>query len=289
MLDFDIDALRTKEMTDFQNDPDPENLHFGINWERTRELQSQPRYQKFKLWCETNGVFNPSVDYPVAFGKHGHLVGMCAARDVPPMTSFLYVPNNLLINEPNIRKRSPEMCALYDAHPQIFKKHYDAEFLTLIVYLWHEKTKGEASFWKPYLDIINFTDLPFLWSDEEIDQFQDAVLQQNVKRYRTEFEEEWEKVYFMLHKNKYDHIIPGISDPANKNKLREEYVWAFCGVVTRCFGWGLPFTTMAPFSDTINHHNVDSSYDIVKAEWRPLSFIERMQRYPDPEHPFLGL
>jgi len=42
------------------------------------------------------------------------------------------------------------------------------------------------------------------------------VLQQNVKRYKIEFEEEWEKVYQMLHKNKYDHIIPGISDPANK-------------------------------------------------------------------------
>jgi hypothetical protein len=94
---------------------------------------------------------------------------MCAARDVPPMTCFLYVPNRLLINEPNIRKRSPEMCVLYDNHPEIFKKHYDAEFLILIVFLWFEKAKGEASFWKPYLDIINFTDLPFLWSDEDID------------------------------------------------------------------------------------------------------------------------
>ena len=43
---------------------------------------------------------------------------------------------------------------------------------------------------------------------------------------------------------------------------------------------------MAPFCDTINHHNVDSSYDVIKAEWRPLTFIERMQRYPDPQMPF---
>lgn len=99
------------------------------------------------------------------------MVGMCAARDVPPMTSFLYVPYDLLINVPNIRKRSPEMCKLYDDHPEIFKKHIDADFLTLIVYLWHEKTKGEASFWKPFLDIINFTDLPFLWSDVEVAEF----------------------------------------------------------------------------------------------------------------------
>ena len=96
---------------------------------------------------------------------------MSAARDVPPMTSFLYIPTNLLINEPNIRKRSPEISKLYDDHPEVFKKHYDAEFLTLIVYLWHEKAKGEDSFWKPYLDIVNFTDLPFLWEESEVDEF----------------------------------------------------------------------------------------------------------------------
>ena len=35
---FNIDHLRTSEMTDFKNDPDKENLHFGINWEKTRAL-----------------------------------------------------------------------------------------------------------------------------------------------------------------------------------------------------------------------------------------------------------
>ena len=90
----------------------------------------------------------------------------------------------------------------------------------------------------------------------------------------------------MLHRNKYDHIIPGISDYSKKDQFREDYIWAFAGVVTRCFGWGLPCTTMAPFCDTINHHNVDSSYDVIKAEWRPISFIERMQRFPDPEYPY---
>jgi len=48
-------------------------------------------------------------------------------------------------------------------------------------------------------------------------------------------------------------------------EMKANYIWAFSGVVTRCFGWGLPCTMMAPFADTINHHNVDSSYDIVKA------------------------
>ena len=239
-----------------------------------------PKYRRFRDWCNENGVFNPSVEYPVAFGKHGHLVGMCAARDVPPMSAFLYIPYNLTINEANIRARSPEMCELYDKHPEIFKKHYDAEYLRIIVYLWYEKSKGEESFWKPYLDIINFTDMPFLWSDEEMDEFQDAVLISNIKRYSVEFDEEFLKVYWMLHRNKYEHIIPGISDYSRQAEFKEQYIWAFSSVVTRCFGWGLPCTTMVPFSDTINHHNVDSSYDLVKAEWKPISYVEKMQRFP---------
>ena len=40
MSELDINNLLTKEMGDFVDDPDRENLHFGINWEKTRELQA---------------------------------------------------------------------------------------------------------------------------------------------------------------------------------------------------------------------------------------------------------
>ena len=35
----------------------------------------------------------------------------------------------------------------------------------------------------------------------------------------------------------------------------------FNTIVTRCFGWGLPKTSLIPFADCINHHNVDSTYE----------------------------
>ena len=87
----------------------------------------------------------------------------------------------------------------------------------------------------------------------------------------------------MFHKvlmdNKYDHIIPGVSDIANQSDLREKYIRAFLTVVTRCFGWGLPCTTLVPFADCINHHNVDSSYDMIKAEWKPMTLAERQEKF----------
>mmetsp|Transcript_41062 Transcript_41062/g.53851 ORF Transcript_41062/g.53851 Transcript_41062/m.53851 type:complete len:141 (+) Transcript_41062:76-498(+) len=139
--------IRGRNISDFLDDPDVENLHHQINWERTRELQAMPKYKRYREWCKENGVFNPSVDYPVAFGKHGHLVGMCAARDIPPMTAFCYIPWHLLITEDNIRKWAPQVEAVWEANPIIFKKHYDAEYLRMILFLWHERLKGEDSFW----------------------------------------------------------------------------------------------------------------------------------------------
>ena len=42
------------------------------------------------------------------------------------------------------------------------------------------------------------------------------MLIQNIKTYKTDFDAEFNTVYYMLHRNKYDHIIPGISDIDNK-------------------------------------------------------------------------
>ena len=144
----------------------------------------------------------------------------------------------------------------------------------------HEQMKGEESFFYPYFQIVNRSDLPFLWEPNDIKEFQDAVLQSNIEFYRTEFEIEWDLFHKTLMENKYDHIIPGISDASNKDTLKEKYITAYLTVISRCFGWGLPFTTLIPFADCINHHNVDSSYDLIKAEWKPIS-VEQYQNQFD--------
>ena len=48
------------------------------------------------------------------------------------------------------------------------------------------------------------------------------------------------------------------------------FVRAYTSVVTRCFGWGIPCTTMIPFADFINHHNVDSSYEFISSQFDPV-------------------
>lgn len=51
-----------------------------------------------------------------------------------------------------------------DKHPEIFDKHHEVDF-SLVIYFFHEKLKGEHSFWAPYFNIINLSDLPAFWDD----------------------------------------------------------------------------------------------------------------------------
>lgn len=51
-------------------------------------------------------------------------------------------------------------------------------------------------------------------------------------------------------------------------------------MVTRCFGWGLPKTSMIPFADCINHHNVDSTYELIHREYHRVA--------DDKDHPSRG-
>lgn len=87
------------------------------------------------------------------------------------MTAFLYVPYNLIITEATVM-RSP-IAHIVQKHPEVFKQHYDSEYLMLASFILHEILKGEESFWHPYLEIINISDLPMLWSEEEVEELQD--------------------------------------------------------------------------------------------------------------------
>jgi len=120
---------------------------------------------------------------------------MAAKKDVPPMTAFLYVPFKVIICDHNIRKRNYEVAKVFDAHPEFFKTHKDAEYNTLIIYVMYEMSLGDKSFWHPYFEIISQPDLPMMWTDEELNELQDAVLIRQIKQYREEFEEEWRLIY----------------------------------------------------------------------------------------------
>ncbi len=54
------------------------------------------------------------------------------------------------------------------AHDEIFKDHYDGEYLTLVAFIMYELNKGEGSFWHPYFEATNASDLISFWDLEEL-------------------------------------------------------------------------------------------------------------------------
>ena len=76
------------------------------------------------------------------------------------------MPCKLLITEQTVRE-SP-LGSIIPHHPEIFKQHYDAEYLIMISFVLYELCKGPQSFWHPYFEIVNTSDLPMLWEDEEV-------------------------------------------------------------------------------------------------------------------------
>lgn len=98
------------------------------------------------------------------------------------------------------------------------------------------------------------------------------MLIKDIVEYRKEFNEEWRIIYTTFQSSlqedpSYEELYPGLSDPSREKDMKQSFLKAFITVVTRCFGWGLPKTTIIPFADCINHHNVDSTYELIHLKY----------------------
>lgn len=100
--------------------------------------------------------------------KSGGLVGIAATKDLEPGEKYIEIPEKLTVSRKSILKS--EIGPLIDQHPEIFNKHKEDD-MSLVLYIFHEKLKGEKSFWLPYLNIINLSDLPAFWDEKMKQEF----------------------------------------------------------------------------------------------------------------------
>ena len=174
----------------------------------------------------------------------------------------------MIINE--LVCKSDKVCGpIFEKHPEIFEDHFDAEYMLMITFIMRQMLLGEESFWYPFWEIVNMSDMPMRWGHLEIHEFQDTFLQREIGTFRDEYNREFDLIFDTFRNNKYDHVWPGVSDGDKKEtrkKFEALFYRCFNTIVTRCFGWGLPKTSLIPFADCINHHNVDSTYEFICEE-----------------------
>jgi hypothetical protein len=139
----------------------------------------------FHKWLKENGARYDSIEYPVAFGKNGDLLGIAAKRPIGPEEAYLYIPNKLIINEDKIW--ISEIAEIVERHSDVFEEHDDSEYLRLIFFVLFELTKGEKSMWHPYFQIAQESDLPAFWEPKELEFLEDELLKAEIMEYKEEY------------------------------------------------------------------------------------------------------
>ena len=204
----------------------------------------------------------PKLEYPGYF--KGGLVGVKAVEPIEHRESFMSIPYKMLMTVDRAQKH-PVLGQVISENPEIFSEEEkgDWEQLTLALYIIYEYQKGEESFWKPYLDLM--PDVKFFchWPQEMILATQDGNLQKNTFEYKNELNNEWLQFANVL--RKYPEIF-------DESVIKSDLFYKFYAqVCTRCFGWGLPSTSMIPMADNCNHSDVTVVQEIFNKEMHLLA------------------
>eukprot|EP00347_Sterkiella_histriomuscorum_P009137 403342378 len=227
----------------------------------TEHLNKEIKYKTYVKWAQTHGVIMNKIRYPVAFGQDesNFVVGSAAKLNIKNNDVIVYVPQKVLITVE--RALASPIGFIFDNHASIFKATEDRDYLVLLVFLIYEHQKGTRSFWHPYFEAIDPGLLPCFWSDQTIEELADSELKDQIRQERDNYEEDWDMLFKILRLYAPEHFNLRLCN----QKLYQRCVTF---VSTRCFGWGLPTTFIAPIADSFNHSALSSNrIDIVNRKF----------------------
>ena len=144
-------------------------------------------------------------------------------------------------------QKHPELGKVIKENPTMFHEDvsHDWEQLILLIFVLYEYQKGEDSFWWPYLDLMPHVQFFCDWNKEEIVAVQDYGLIFAAMDYKSEVDKEYKQFVKVL--SKYPEIFK------QESMTRDTFTRFYGQICTRCFGWGLPYTSMVPMADNYNH------------------------------------
>ena len=157
------------------------------------------------------------------------------------------------INESKFRA-DPQIGHLVDKHPELFDENENAAHIVVIFFVMHELGKGADSFWHWYFEISAWSDMPALWSQDELNELHDPILKHEACDELAEMQEEFDEIMAVANAN---------PDCLNLEAFTfDNYLRAHYQVGTRCFGYAIPELSLVPFADNCNHHTTDNAYEL---------------------------
>ena len=149
-----------------------------------------------------------------------------------------------------------EIAIIYEEKREDFDE--EDEHFVLIFFVTYHMSLGKRSFWHPYFEIAADSDLPMGWSEKDLMFLEDETLKMSVAEQREECEEEYEVALEIA--GDYPNLID------IEKFTYENYRKAYCLVMTRAFGWSLPYMMLVPVADNLNHHCVDNQFELFNSE-----------------------
>ncbi|WP_224242402.1 SET domain-containing histone-lysine N-methyltransferase [Hyalangium gracile] len=185
-------------------------------------------------WLEQGGAQVSPKMQVVSTG--GGERGVFAREDIAPGELLLRLPRQRLVTVPDAR--ATELGRLIEA-----KTGFQDPNLYLSVFLLQERERGDASPWKPFVDVQppSFPTHPFSFQERDFALLKGSFVVELIKLQRKGLEE--------------DHAYLSQQIPGFARFSFDDYLWAHLAVLTRVFGArlnGNQVICLAPFLDMMN-------------------------------------
>ena len=253
------------------------------------ESDEERRIVRFLAWLQAHGARFDKIDWPsYRFGVRGAV----ALADIDTEEDIASVPEHLLLT-PLVLLENPEIGHVFEEN---LTEYSDEDMLAVL--LMHERGKGEASFFFPYLDTLpQLPDSLMGWDDEALAELQDEDLCMQVHMRRSQMAAHYTRLVEDGLKANWPHLFganpaendekdkqmpspfhssyspfSSCSDDDNSDKEEEEnddgddpysfknFAFAWQTIQARAFGRRLRYSALVPFCDGFNHANVAIKY-----------------------------
>ncbi|CDW71222.1 UNKNOWN [Stylonychia lemnae] len=244
-----------------QSQPDPFQF---VNKVATQELKKNPKYTRFQDWCIEQGINMERIDYPCAYGPSGFLVGVGTSQQIKKGEWTLRIPCRSRIDYETIRNSQ--------GVGQIIKSLDVNQDFTLVLYYMHQLLLGTESHLYNPLSVSAPADLPFQWTDEQIDFIQDIPAITQIRQMRAQTLKEADEIFIKVLENGCLEYF--CSGEKIKENFVKQYIEAWVIYQTRLisFGFNLKYQSMIPMIEQVNHTPGRSSvWQVVDSEGQVLT------------------
>jgi hypothetical protein len=219
--------------------------------ENNSVLQSLREFMVLLDWAQNRGVFfSEKLHYPCTFSP-GYF-GTVALDDIAPGELLVSVPNSLIMSHK--LNNPPELQKLFSENQEFFSlsKQENQEY-RMMAFIIFEISKGQNSDWAVYFaawpkHVETIAD----WREVELIHLQDSDFVNDAmirKDWNYGICKDLSQVFL-----KYPELF--LPELVTVNKL----IWCWNIMTTRCFGGGLPFSSLIPLADFLNHSNSPTVY-----------------------------